>query len=189
MRLQKLGRPEVSRGAGRAEVRIQSLVGRVDAKGVQPHDDRGLGVALLDLRGSHDPGLLLEHEGRDGRALPFLDRLQARAGISQTGKQGSAAERRPASSALTAMGNRAIVSRACSVKPPPGPFLSDPWKKAGKVSHVHCGPLHVVQGLAGGAGAGVGGSGTGTGVAEEALRASKSLETNLFIWDVFWSFK
>lgn len=58
---------------------------------------------------------------------------------------------------MVAIGNRAIVSSAASVKPPPAvPLLSELWKNAGNFSQSHTGPRHVVHGLGGGAGLGAG---------------------------------
>jgi hypothetical protein len=72
----------------------------------------------------------------------------------------------PCHFSIVAIGKRAMVSSAASVKPPPGPEESLPWKKAGKRSHDQTGPLQDLQGFGGGDGAGVGGYGVGGGLGD-----------------------
>tara|TARA_B110001452_G_scaffold206268_1_gene176357 strand:- start:335 stop:559 length:225 start_codon:yes stop_codon:yes gene_type:complete len=49
----------------------------------------------------------------------------------------------PCHFSIVTMGKREIVSSAADVKPPPGPAVSDEWKKTGTVSQLQTGPLQV----------------------------------------------
>jgi hypothetical protein len=73
VRFEELGRAKVAGGAMPTQIGVQVLVGGVNAEGVKPDNNSGVGTALFDLFCRHDPRIFFVQVWLHGRALPFFD--------------------------------------------------------------------------------------------------------------------